>query len=152
MSRRLMPQAMKYGNIQNIFFVCGMMLAIGALDETGFTARVSHWLAPYVQSVWTAGVVTGAISTVLDSYATSLAAFSVDAIPNLQSCYVENGSYWKVVVFASVVGGNILAIGSTSGLALLKLERMSIGWYFANIGWKALIAGVIGFASLWLFV
>lgn len=152
MSRMLTPQAVKYGSIQSILFICGMMLAIAAVVETGFPDRVAQWVAPYINNVWTAGLAAGAASTVLDGFATSLACFSVDSIPQLQSCYVEDGSYWKVIAYATAVGGNVLAIGSISGLVLLKMERISVGWYFVNVGWKALVCALVGFASLWFFV
>ena len=32
----------------------------------------------------------------------------------------------------------------------MKMERMHMGWYFRNIGWKALLGGVVGLAILWL--
>jgi hypothetical protein len=52
----------------------------------------------------------------------------------------------------SMAGGNILPIGSISGLALLRTERMRVGWYFRNVGWRALIGGIVGMALLWSIV
>ena len=49
-----------------------------------------------------------------------------------------------------MAGGNVLGIGTVSGLALMKMERMRITWFFRNVGWKALLGGVIGLAILWL--
>ena len=46
------------------------------------------------------------------------------------------------------MGGNILAVGSMSGLALIKMERIHIGWFFKNVGAKALIGGIIGLAIM----
>ena len=31
-----------------------------------------------------------------------------------------------------------------SGLALIKMERIHIGWFFKNVGVKALVGGIIG--------
>ena len=50
-----------------------------------------------------------------------------------------------------MVGSNILAVGSMSGIALLKMERMHVGWYFRNVGWRALFGGIIGFVILIAF-
>ena len=33
-----------------------------------------------------------------------------------------------------------------SGLALMKMERIRFGWYFRNVGWKALAGSVLGLA------
>ena len=57
----------------------------------------------------------------------------------------QNGLLWRVVAYTSAVGGNILAIGSLSGIALVKMERMRISWFFRNVGWKALVGGSLGF-------
>ena len=55
-----------------------------------------------------------------------------------------NGYYWKVIAYASAVGGNILAIGSMGGIALMNMEHIHVGWFFRNVGVKALIGGTIG--------
>ena len=49
-----------------------------------------------------------------------------------------------------MAGGNVLGIGSVSGLAFMKMERVRVGWFFANIGWKALLGGLLGMVILWL--
>ena len=60
------------------------------------------------------------------------------------NAFVQNGCYWKVVAYCTAMGGNILAFGSMSGLALIKMERIHIGWFFKNVGVKALVGGIIG--------
>jgi hypothetical protein len=30
------------------------------------------------------------------------------------------------------------------------MERMHVGWYFRNVGWKALVGGLLGLLILWL--
>lgn len=31
-----------------------------------------------------------------------------------------------------------------SGLALMKIERIKLGWYLRNVGWVAMIGSVLG--------
>jgi len=50
----------------------------------------------------------------------------------------------------SAVGGNILSVGSISGRALMGTEKMRVGWYFSQVGWKAMVGMLVGFAVLWL--
>ena len=66
-------------------------------------------------------------------------------IPNEASPYIQNGIYWKVIAYASAAGGNILCSGSMSGLALMKMERLHIGWYVKNISWKVGAGFLLGF-------
>ena len=50
-----------------------------------------------------------------------------------------------MIAYCSAVAGNVLAVGSMSGIALLKMERMPMGWYFRHVGMKALMGWVLGF-------
>ena len=67
------------------------------------------------------------------------------------SSFVQNGVYWKVIAFCSAMGGNILPLGSISGLALMKMEKVHVGWYFKNVGFVALIGWLLGIATMWAF-
>ena len=45
-----------------------------------------------------------------------------------------------------------MAIGSVSGLALMKMERMHLGWYLRHVGWYAMAGGLLGLLALWIVV
>ena len=99
----------------------------------------------------------GTVSTVLDNFATAMNFFSLHDLASVNdpsfsmlTDYHTNGIYWQMIAYCVMAGGNVLGIGTISGLALMKMERMHMGWYFRNIGWKALMGGVIGLAILWL--
>ena len=103
------------------------------------------------------GIAAGILSTVLENFATAMNFFSLhdvvmagDPSYAIDSIYNTNGIYWPVIAYCVMAGGNVLGIGTISGLALMKMEHMRMGWYFRNIGWKALLGGVIGLAILWL--
>ena len=66
------------------------------------------------------------------------------------SNFAQNGLFWRLVAYTSAVGGNILAIGSLSGLALMRTEGIQFGWYFRNVGMKALAGGSVGAALMML--
>lgn len=68
----------------------------------------------------------------------------------MDSVYNTNGLYWQVIAYCVMAGGNVLGIDAISGLALMKMEHMRMGWFFRNIGWKALVGGVAGLVILWL--
>lgn len=159
MVERRTPLVLQYGVIQMILFVMGMMLAVGVVKETGAFADLSAWLGvdDEYPGVWLHGVAAGLLSTVLDNFATAMNFFSLhdvvglgDPQSALDSVYQTNGLYWQVIAYCVMAGGNVLGIGTISGLALMKMEHMRMGWYFRNIGWKALVGGVLGLAILWL--
>lgn len=152
--QRRVPRALQYGVIQMILFVMGIMLVVGVVRETGVMSECAAFLDERMSNVWLMGVFTGAVSSVLDNFATAMTMISLreaDAaavLPGMVqdvSPYVQNGLYWKVIAYASAVGGNILCSGSMSGLALMQMERLHVGWYMRNIGWKCLVGGLAGF-------
>ena len=159
MVERRTPLVLQYGVIQMMLFVMGMMLAVGVVTETGAFDDLTAWLGVSDEhpSVWLHGIVAGVLSTVLDNFATAMNFFSLhdvvglgDPQSALDSVYQTNGVYWQVIAYCVRAGGNVLGIGTISGLALMKMEHMHMGWYFRNIGWKALVGGVLGLAILLL--
>lgn len=155
------PRLLQYGSIQMILFVMGIMLALGVVKETGAVDTFVAWAGQHVHSVWTTGLLVGAVSTVLDNFATAMSMFTLHNVCDPVLCdmagapadyFAQNGLYWKIIAFCVMAGGNVLTIGSMGGLILMKMERMHVGWYFRNVGWKALVGGLLGLATLWLLV
>lgn len=157
---RRTPRVLQYGVIQMILLVLGVMLAVGVVKETGAMAALGQWMHNNVGNVLAVGIITQTISMVLDNFTTAMSMVSLHdtALYSAQSLeadsllYMQNGSYWKMIAFAAGVGGNALCIGSLSGLALMKMERIRLAWYFRNVGWKALIATTIGLLVLYVLV
>ena len=156
---RRTPRVLQYGVIQMILFVMGIMLAVGVVKETGAYDELMKYLGVNESQpfVWFHGVAAGVLSTVLDNFATAINFFSLPdemgqtgLASELSTVYSCNGLYWRVIAFCVMAGGNILGIGTMSGLALMKMERMHVGWFFRHVGWKALVGGVIGLGLLWL--
>ena len=159
MVERRTPRVLQYGVIQMILFVMGMILAVGVVKETGAFYDLSSWMGTSEEhpNVWLHGVAAGVLSTVLDNFATAMNFFSLHDVMGLgdptyvmDSVYNTNGLYWLVIAYCVMAGGNVLGIGTISGLALMKMEHMRMGWFFRNIGWKALVGGVAGLVILWL--
>lgn len=125
---RRTPRVLQYGVIQMILFVMGIMMAVAVVKETGAFNALTEYLGVDEQnpSVWAHGVVAGVISTVLDNFATAINFFSLPDLP-LQNELLEgmtdyscNGLYWQVIAYCVMAGGNVLGIGTVSGLALMK--------------------------------
>ena len=161
MSQRYIPKATQYGSLQQILFVMGIMLAMGVVTETGVFADVADWMDENVNNIWVLGVVSGILSGLVDTF--TIAVSDISLYPVLSSehmsfvpdaaymCqFVVNGAYWKVIAFSTAVGGCLLCVGSVSGLALMKMEHMRMGWYLKNLSLKVLAGWIVGLAVLWL--
>ena len=151
MIQRRVPRVLQYGVIQMILFVLGIMLAAGVAMETGVADDFAHFLSKCVPNMFCVGVLVQIVSSILDNFATLMTMVSLhdvyigaSDVTSSALMYAQNGDYWKVVAFAAGVGGNVLCIGSVSGLALMKMERIRLGWYFRHIGWVSLLAFTIG--------
>ncbi|MBO4849730.1 MAG: sodium:proton antiporter [Prevotella sp.] len=157
MIERRMPQTMQYGVIQMMLFVMGLMLAVGVVEETGAVRWLAHRCDTYVHNVWVMGVIAGCVSSVLDNFATALSFCSLFPVAATDSLagqggyaaeFAMNGNYWKVVAYCSAIAGNIFAVGSISGVVLLKMERLPVMWYVRNVAPKALLGAAVGMAAL----
>ena len=162
MIQRAIPRVLQYGIIQLMLFVMGIMLAMGAVRETGMISHFTSFCDANIHNVWIMGILTGCVSLVLDSFATCMSFLSVYPLIDIEhitqladnaylSSFVQNGIYWKIIAYCSAMGGNVLLIGSISGLALMKMERIHVGWYFKNVGFVALIGWLLGLAVMWMF-
>lgn len=148
MIQRRVPRQLQYGTIQMMLFIIGMVLMVGVVQETGIMSVTARWLDENIHNVWIYGLITGAVSTVLDNFATASSVFSLYGVSDDGILFCANGQYWKIVAYCAAVGGNVLCIGSLSGMAYLKMERVHLGWFIANVGWKALLGALLGFVAL----
>ena len=161
MIQRPVPRVLQYGVIQLMLFVMGIMLAVGAIYETGITSNLTQFIDTNIHNVWVMGVITGVISCFLDTFATCMSIISLYSVgdianlafssdPDHMSSFVQNGIFWKIIAYSSAMGGNILLIGSVSGLALMKMEHIHIGWYFKKVGVVAMAAWLLGLFIMWI--
>jgi len=161
MSERRTPQAMKYGAIQQMLFVMGIMLGMGVVMETGVFNDVSAWIDYNIHNVWIVGALSGLLSSLVDTFTIAISDISLYPVLEQQqlgrwadadymSNFVVNGAYWLVIAFSTAVGGCLLSVGSTSGIALMKMEHVRLGWYLKNISPKVLLGWLVGFGLLWL--
>ncbi len=149
MIQRKTPRVLQYGIIQLMLFVMGMILVVGVAKETGIISWLSVQCDHYIGNIWLMGILAGAISTVLDNFATAISFVSlypIDAGP-----WMMNGIYWKIIAYCSSVGGSMLLLGSMSGLALIKMERIHVGWYLKHVGFAVFISSIIGLVVLFLW-
>lgn len=161
MAQRRVPRALQYGTIQQMLFVMGIMLGMGVMTESGVLGDISAWFDYNVHSIWVLGLFSGLLSAVVDTFTvaiTDISLYSVveaDALgrwadSDYQACFATNGGYWKVVALATAVGGCLLSIGSTSGIALMKMEHVRLSWYVKNLTPKVLLGFLLSLGTLWI--
>jgi len=149
MSQRRIPRVIQYQAIQQMLFVMAVMLGLGVVSETGVLTDVADWADKTIDSLWVVGIVSGLLSSVVDSFMIAVSDISLYDVWNAGD-YARDGTYWKVIAYCTAVGGCLLSIGNISGVALMKMERIHFGWYLKNITPKVLAGFVTGLAILFL--
>lgn len=161
MIQRRTPRVLQYGSIQMMLFVMGIMLALGVVKETGTFSTVTEWLDYNIHDVWAIGIISGLLSGLVDSFTIAMTHVSMYPIienshlmlwadSDYMANFVPNGAFWKITAYTTAVGGCLLGFANASGLALMKMERMHIGWYFKNCTPKVLVGWILGMAVLWV--
>ena len=143
MIQRRVPRVLQYGIIQLMLFVMGVMMAIGVVQETGAIAWLARQCNAVIGNVWGMGMLAGLVSTVLDTFATSMSFLA------LEPSFEQNHIYYKLMPYATAMGGSLLMLGSLSGLAMMKMERIHVGWYFRQVGIPVLISSLMGLAAMY---
>ena len=160
MAQRRIPRAIQYGTIQQMLFVMGIMLGMGVMTETGVLGDISAWIDYNIHNIWIVSIISGFLSSLVDTFTMAITNISLYPIVENDALgvwmddeylgnFVRNGMYWKVVAFSTAVGGCLLCVGSTSGLALMKMEHVRLGWYLKTLAPKVLLGFILGLIILW---
>ena len=148
MTQMRIPMSLQYGALQQVLFVTGIMLGMGVVTETGVWSDVAEWIDTYIHDIWLLGIVSGLLSSVVDTFTIAISNISLYTVGVGE--VATNGAYWKVIAFTTAVGGCLLSVGSVSGLALMRAEHVSLGWYIKHITPKVLLGWILGSLILWL--
>lgn len=148
MAQRRIPRALQYGTIQQILFVMGIMMGMGVMLETGVLGDIGIWLAETFHNNWLLGIGAGLLSAVADSFTVGLNHIMLYPLAESGEMAV-NGAYWMIMVLSTAVGGCLLCVGSVSGVALMKMEHVRLGWYLRHLTSKVAVGWLLGLAVLW---
>ncbi|MBP5642736.1 MAG: sodium:proton antiporter NhaD [Bacteroidales bacterium] len=149
MAQRRIPRAIQYGAIQQMLFVMGIMMGMGVVTETGVFGDIATWFDHNIHNIWLTGFVSGILSSLIDTF--TVAVSNIMLYPVMETGdMAANGTYWKIIAYCTAVGGCLLCVGSTSGLALMKMEHVRLGWYLKNLTPKVAVGWLIGLVVLWM--
>lgn len=149
MIQRRIPQALQYGALQQMLFVMGIMLAMGVMTETGVLGDIADTIfSVFGGHVWVIAFMSGLLASFVDTF--TVAMTNISFFPVSDGIFAQNGIYWTLIAFCTAIGGCLLLFGSTSGIALMKMERIRISWYLRNLTPKILAGFVVGLVILYL--
>ncbi len=149
MAQRRIPRALQYGAIQQMLFVMGIMLGLGVVAETGVFSDIAAWFDDYIHNIWFIGISSGIFSSLIDSFTIAVSDIMLYQISEVGDM-TTNGAYWEIIAYSTAVGGCLLCVGSTSGLALMKMEHVRLWWYLKNLTPKVAVGWIVGLLALWI--
>lgn len=132
--QRAVTTALKKVELPCVFFITGMLLAVGALNA----ARILDDVASFLETI-TGGspvslsILLGLSSAVVDNVPL------VDAATDMFATEGKDSPLWQLVALCAGTGGSILPTGSMAGVMLMGMEDVSLMWYCRHASvWAAL--------------
>lgn len=149
MAQRRIPRALQYGAIQQMLFVMGIMMGLGVVAETGVFSDIAALFDHHIHNIWLTGIVSAVLSSLIDSFTVAVSNIMLYQVAEVGDM-ATNGIYWEIIAYCTAVGGALLCVGSTSGLALMKMEHVRLWWYLKNLTPKVCIGFLVGLVVLWM--
>lgn len=143
------PQVLQHQNLQNILFIIGMALMVGAVNESGLLNELCCWVTGKTENIFLINCVAGALSAFSNNVAVMFTAIST--FGHSQSEAFATGSlFWPLISYCTAIGGTMLPFGTLAGFALWRMEGISLKWYIAHFLPKMLVGGFCGLGVFWL--
>ncbi len=133
------PHILTRVDTSGILFFLGILLCVDALQSAGLLQALATWLDTAVHNQAMIATLIGVFSAIIDNV--PLVAATIGMYP--LEIYPTDSSLWQMIAYAAGVGGSMLIIGSSSGVALMGLEKMD----FVTYAKKATLPVLIGFLA-----
>jgi NhaD family Na+/H+ antiporter len=137
------PHILTKIDISGVLFFLGILLCIGALDSANLLKDLATWLGNQVSSLPVIATLIGIFSAVIDNVplvAATMGMYSLEQFP-------PDHPLWHMIAYAAGTGGSILIIGSSSGVALMGMEKVDFVSYMKRVSIPVLIGYLVGMGA-----
>ncbi len=124
-------------DVSSILFFLGILLSVNALEAAGILNDLADWLDANIKSLPVIATAIGVMSAIIDNVplvAATMGMYKLEQFP-------VDDTLWMMIAYAAGTGGSMLLIGSSAGVALMGIEKIS---FFAYMK-KATIPVGVGF-------
>jgi Na+/H+ antiporter NhaD/arsenite permease-like protein len=128
----------------SILFFVGLLLAIAALEKSGYLHRCMDFLQQYVAGPKSLMVGIGLLSAIIDNV--PLVAAGMKMLPATE--FPNNSEVWYWLAFCAGTGGSLLVIGSAAGVAAMGMEKLDFMRYLRIISLPALVGLIVALVLL----
>jgi Na+/H+ antiporter NhaD/arsenite permease-like protein len=141
------PHILTRIDISSVLFFLGILLAVGALDATNVLNDLAGWLGTQFKTLPPIATLIGLLSAVVDNV--PLVAATMGMYPLQQ--FPTDHTLWHMIAYAAGTGGSILIIGSSSGVALMGMEKIDFLTYMKKVSIPVLLGYLAGMGVYVLF-
>jgi NhaD family Na+/H+ antiporter len=137
------PYILTKVDISGVLFFLGILLCVGSLEAANLLKDLATWLNGQVQSLATLATFIGLFSAVVDNVplvAATMGMYPLDVFP-------PDHTLWHMIAYAAGTGGSILIIGSSSGVALMGMEKIDFVTYMKKVSIPVLVGYLVGMAA-----
>lgn len=142
------PHVLTRIDTSGILFFLGILLCVNALEAAGVLHDVATWLNQEVKNQAMIATLIGIISAIVDNVplvAATMGMYPLNEFP-------MDSQFWHMIAYAAGTGGSILIIGSSSGVALMGMEKVDFVSYFKKASLPVLIGYLVGMGVFLLLV
>ena len=140
------PYVLTRIDVSSVLFFLGILLAVDALEDTGYLMHASQWLSTNVKNIDLIAAFIGLVSAIVDNVPLVSAAMGM-----YDGIYPMNHPFWLLLAFTAGTGGSIFIIGSAAGVAMMSLEKISFFTYVKHVSIPALLGFLGGFLVYFFF-
>ncbi|HUD01376.1 MAG TPA: SLC13 family permease, partial [Rhabdochlamydiaceae bacterium] len=136
------PHILTKIDISGILFFLGILLCVGSLEAAHVLQDLATWLGNQVTSLTTVATLIGLFSAIVDNVplvAATMGMYPIELFP-------PDHPLWHMIAYAAGTGGSILIIGSSSGVALMGMEKIDFVTYMKKVSLPVLVGYLIGMA------
>ncbi len=133
------PYVLTRVDTSGVLFFLGILLCVDSLQTAGILQVIADWLDTAVSSKAMIATLIGFFSAIIDNVPLVAATMGMYPIQN----YPMDSSFWHMIAYAAGTGGSMLIIGSSSGVALMGMEKIDFISYMK----KATIPVAFGYLA-----
>lgn len=131
------PYVLTKIDMTSVLFFLGILLAIAALDAAGILLDLATWLGNTVHNLPMIATLLGILSAIIDNVPLVAATMGMYQFPT-------DHMFWHMIAYAAGTGGSIFIIGSSSGVALMGMEKIDFISYMKRVSIPVLLGYFIG--------
>ena len=137
------PHILTKIDISAVLFFLGILLSVSVLDSVGILEWSADWLNRELGDLRLITTSIGIFSAIIDNVplvAGTIGMYSLNEFP-------VDAPLWHMIAYAAGTGGSILLIGSSSGIALMGMEKIHFVDYMKKLSIPVLVGYLIGMGA-----